>query len=225
MPALKGSGLTWPSLRFSRRDRGKPYITNLPSGILYDYSISHDSDLVVLAASAGTRDMPVQVGVDVMRIAVPWEGGSTDELVETMRDQLDPFELRQIQSTASEATRLAHALAFWTLKEAYIKAIGEGLHFDLRRLRFDLDAVHEEPFAGSTSRLAGRAFVDRTEAVGWRFRLAKVPGRAGEEDYWLAAACSDADGKGKVELDGEGQPDWLVHVSPEQLLAKAEIVD
>ncbi|BGO91598.1 hypothetical protein NBRC10512v2_003872 [Rhodotorula toruloides] len=198
---------------------------NLPNGISYDYSISHDADLVVLAAAAGTSDASKQIGADVMRIAVPWEGGSTDKLVETMRDQLDPRELRQIQSVASEDVRLALALAFWTLKEAYIKAIGQGLHFDLRRLRFDLIGAEDAQAAGSPRGLAGRAFVDRTEAVGWRFRLVKLAGHAGEEDYWLGLAWQGADGKGEVDLQTERQPDWLVEVSPKQLLAKAEIVD
>ncbi|GAA6047319.1 hypothetical protein NBRC10513_003919 [Rhodotorula toruloides] len=222
---LDGSDLTWSSLSFDRSDRGKPYVVNLPSGISYDYSISHDSDLVILAASAGPRDKRTTVGVDVMRIAVPWEGGSTDELVETMRDQLDPRELRQIRSAAAQHARLALALAFWTLKEAYIKAIGEGLHFDLRRLHFDLDGAQGAQAIGSTSRLAGRAFVDRTEAVGWRFRLAKLAGRTAKENYWLATAWHDADGKGEVELCTQKQPEQVHEVSLEQLLARAEAVD
>ncbi|BGP24861.1 hypothetical protein JCM10295v2_003781 [Rhodotorula toruloides] len=200
------------------------HAANFPSGISYDYNVSHDSDVVVLAAATSASTAPAQVGVDVMRIAVPWDGGSTEEFIETMGDQLDTTELQVIRSAATEEARLGLALAFWTLKEAYIKAIGEGLHFDLRQLRFDLDDVQDGDLASSTNGRAGQAFVDGIEAVGWRFRLAKVAGRTGEEDYWLASAWCDKNGRGEVELRMEEHSGWLHVVTLDELLVKAEPV-
>lgn len=53
----------------------------------FDYNVSHDSNWVVLAwlppNSTATR-----VGVDVMRVGIPWEGETVDQFVEGLQDQV-----------------------------------------------------------------------------------------------------------------------------------------
>ena len=129
-------------------------------------------------------------------------------------------------SPNSEARRLRHVLALWTLKEAYVKATGEGLHRDLRTIAFriELDGGEGE---GDEAQPVGEGALDGRRLDGWRFSLVEVDeggagGYEGQEQqmYWLAVAESAADGRGEVSL-ALRRPEWLREVALDEVEALA----
>ncbi|UYN96104.1 MAG: 4'-phosphopantetheinyl transferase superfamily protein [Enhydrobacter sp.] len=90
------------------------------------FNISHTRGAV---ACATTLDHPV--GVDVEALERP------GDLMEIARSYFAPAELATLRATAP-ADRRATFLRLWTLKEAYLKARGDGLSLPLDRFAFSL---------------------------------------------------------------------------------------
>lgn len=104
--------LPWTSLRFGTTAAGRPYAVcitlknpiqwrlttiwtddeqihpNLLPGL--DYNISHDSNWTVLAwnIANNTNKQADRVGVDVMRVKIPWEGETVQQFIDGLRDQV-----------------------------------------------------------------------------------------------------------------------------------------
>ncbi|ORY89471.1 4'-phosphopantetheinyl transferase superfamily [Leucosporidium creatinivorum] len=177
--------LPWSSLAFGRSSKGRPFAIHpeLPSN--FDYNVSHDSNWIVLASlppsSAATR-----VGVDVMRVRIPWEGETVNQFVEGLKDQLTSAEQRWLASSTTSAIKLRRIFALWTLKESYTKAVGEGLSLDLKRLEFRF------PSWDSFEDVKG--FFDGSPLAGWTFELLEI-----DEGHLVAVARSGA-GEPKVQL-------------------------
>jgi len=128
------------ALEFNQNPYGKPQLAD-PLGGLW-FNSSHSGEYVVHALST---DGPV--GVDVE--AVPADLPGPDEL----RAALAPEEIATILAIPGHSRAFAFALA-WARKEAYVKAIGEGLSRDPSRIciqgsqtrrstvRYDLNAPY-----------------------------------------------------------------------------------
>ncbi|GAA6016666.1 hypothetical protein JCM11491_000200 [Sporobolomyces phaffii] len=186
-----------------------------------DYNVSHDSDLVAVATvpttTTTTNGAVPRVGIDVMRIANPWPGATVAEFVAGISDQvLSERERTRIEqeldddddeneknaspprgrgrAAGTTTTKLEHALALWTLKEAYVKATGTGLashsssssdsgdddpllrpdlvEFDLD---LDLDLAREGHVVVGTAKSVDRQGGGRRPMMaGWEFHLVKV---------------------------------------------------
>lgn len=54
---------------------------------VFDYNVSHDSSWIVLA-SLPPSSSATRIGVDVMRVRIPWEGETVDQFVEGLQDQV-----------------------------------------------------------------------------------------------------------------------------------------
>jgi phosphopantetheinyl transferase len=94
---------------------------------------------------------------------------STLDLVLTpLLSKLTAAELAYIKSSSDDVIKLRRILAFWTLKESYVKAIGEGLYFDFKRIEFKLTG--QENSLKSTA----IALLDGTELLDWQFILMEV---------------------------------------------------
>ncbi|KAM0791194.1 hypothetical protein ACM66B_005676 [Microbotryomycetes sp. NB124-2] len=106
--------LNWHEIAFQRSENGKPRAKHdkLPSG--YDYNIAHDGDWVVLVAylpstvplslhearrvqqlTSVKEEGAIHVGIDVMKIAVPWQDDSVEGFVQVVAPQASfaPFYL------------------------------------------------------------------------------------------------------------------------------------
>jgi len=110
------TGKVWPE--FSYGANGKP---SLPDGTVH-FNLSHSKNSVVLGLAGS------DIGVDV----------------ETVRD-FSPAVLKKV-FTPSEQAQILNApdpkdafFTFWTLKESYIKATGQGLSCPLPSVEFALD--------------------------------------------------------------------------------------
>lgn len=109
---------------FSRGAQGKPTLAGEYAHLDLAFNLSHTHGLVACAIRRGG-----EVGIDVERL----------------RDDLRPMELAARFFASSELASLeacaddARAMRFielWTLKESYVKAIGEGLSHPLDQCRF-----------------------------------------------------------------------------------------
>jgi len=128
---------------------GKPSLVADEGAPLLSFNLSHTPGLVACAIAGGA-----DVGIDVE---------SVDRIVDdrVARRFFSARENAALRRCASDALRARRFFALWTLKEAYVKAIGQGLSHPLNSVVFtigDDDTIAFTPPAG-------------VDADAWHFRL------------------------------------------------------
>jgi len=132
---------------FAEDAHGKPFLA--PDQLAVEFNLAHTNGLV---ACVLTNAGPVGVDVESVERAV-----NADEIAERY---FSPAEIHALRATAG-VERQARFIELWTLKEAYLKAIGAGLSNPLNDFGFDLNG---------TSALRFNAPPASTSA-GWQFAL------------------------------------------------------
>ncbi|GMS79807.1 hypothetical protein PENTCL1PPCAC_1982 [Pristionchus entomophagus] len=125
-------GVSWngaPS-RVVRDTRGKPRDTRHE----IKFNVSHQGDLVVLAATTDTT--VTEIGVDVMRIDQDKEEAATR--IQRLKNAFTDYERRTMLAKEGEKERWRSFYRHWCLKEAVLKATGKGISEDLGKLEFHL---------------------------------------------------------------------------------------
>lgn len=122
-------GLQNEDLRFDANEFGKPFLVNRPE---FYYNITHSGDWVVIALSKS------EVGIDIERIRKI----DLDIAKKYFTDQ----EYLDINSRTGKEKR-EYFFDIWTLKESYVKALGQGLTISLKSFSFRLtrDAIVFDP--------------------------------------------------------------------------------
>jgi 4'-phosphopantetheinyl transferase len=147
---------------------GRPYLVGAG---MPQVSISHTRDIVAVAVGVGGTGGTV--GVDVEHVDRPLLDYGLAPRMCTRREQQD-------LAVVPARWRNRYLVRLWTVKEAYVKALGTGLAADLRRVGFRL---HVSPH-GLLARPYGDTRGEVPPVVGeWRFRLTTVAG-----GYALACA-------------------------------------
>jgi len=139
----------------------KPYlINNVERFPNFNFNISHAGEWVTL----GSEPQDI-IGVDVMEVSIPRSKTDSEKLqfFETMNNCFTPFEWKNIGYSNSIEKQEIQFFRHWTLKEAYIKAVGIGLGFELQRAEFTLD--NNEKATSATIRIDGK------EEPKWKFDL------------------------------------------------------
>lgn len=113
-------------LRFAQGPRGKPSLERTGSTRPVSFNVSHSHGM---AAYAFARDR--ELGIDIELIRQDFGG---QEIAERY---FSPSEVAELASLPPEARADAFFLA-WTRKEAYIKAVGEGLAIPLKSFSVSL---------------------------------------------------------------------------------------
>lgn len=113
-------------LRLGRRRKGKPYSIDDPG--LY-FNMSNSGDLVALAFS---RDG--EVGIDIEQIR------PLHDLDEMINRNFTTREIRFINGKPNE--KISRFFRFWTIKESFLKAIGEGMRLRPDNLEFVIENDH-----------------------------------------------------------------------------------
>ena len=116
-------------LRFRYGPRGKPHLMGEGggSGVEVRFNLSHSYGLALLAVTRGA-----QIGVDIERI-------HPDLAYERIADRFfSSEEVASLRTLPQNDIRRKAFFACWTRKEAYLKAIGEGLSCPLDRFTVSL---------------------------------------------------------------------------------------
>jgi 4'-phosphopantetheinyl transferase len=119
------------ALAFGESVHGKPFVEAPDAGRELRFSLSHSGDVALVAVGRGW-----EVGVDVERVR------PLDDLEGFATRYFSPAE-RDALARVPSADRVRAFFEVWTLKEAYLKACGEGL---LRALdAFDVTVGEAQP--------------------------------------------------------------------------------
>jgi 4'-phosphopantetheinyl transferase len=115
-------------ISFEYSPNGKPLIANQSQ---IQFNVSHSEDIALIAVARGRA-----VGIDLERVRPDF---ATDAVAERF---FSPLEREMLRSVPAESRIEAFARC-WTRKEAFVKAIGEGLSYQLDR--FDVSLKPDEP--------------------------------------------------------------------------------
>ena len=116
-------------LRFRQGLRGKPYLVDAPAGL--QFNLSHTEGFCLVGVTRGAA-----IGVDVERVR------ATDDMPALVRQCFSPAEQKAFETLAA-ADRCRAFFKGWTRKEAFIKAIGDGLSYPLES--FDVSLAPDGP--------------------------------------------------------------------------------
>jgi 4'-phosphopantetheinyl transferase len=152
-------------LRIAARPHGKPWLVDSP-GI--EFNLAHSGGFALIGV---TRGAPIGVDVEVVR--------PIEDMARLARHCFAPAEVVELEALPPTA-RLESFFNAWTRKEAYIKAIGEGLSCPLESFEVTL-------------------------VPGEAARLRRINGSAAEADRWSLHAFAPAAGvAAAVAIAGRG---------------------
>lgn len=129
----KITGIKAEKLSFSNDLYGRPYLMNPIDGKL-DFNVSHSNKYVTLAINTNGR-----IGIDIEK------NGLLD--LEIMGETLNDKDLDFIGNRGDNKGSLGRFYKLWTLKESFVKALGCGLRYPVKRLSFDFNesgSIHME---------------------------------------------------------------------------------
>ncbi|KAH3842146.1 L-aminoadipate-semialdehyde dehydrogenase-phosphopantetheinyl transferase-like [Dreissena polymorpha] len=168
--------IPYADIRLARTEKGKPYLTNElpPDFVSLSFNVSHHGDLVVLAG-----ELACDVGIDVMKLETPVGAQTVQDFFHTMRRQFTAEEWACIRQGTDDREQLNTFYRLWCLKESYVKTLGVGIGFEVKRLSFTLrDSLTADGGNVHSTVLA----VDGSPALGWEFSETMI------EDHCVAVA-------------------------------------
>eukprot|EP00754_Rhynchopus_humris_P043396 Rhum_TRINITY_DN3198_c0_g2::Rhum_TRINITY_DN3198_c0_g2_i1::g.9627::m.9627/K06133/LYS5, acpT; 4'-phosphopantetheinyl transferase len=163
-------GLAHNDVSIQRTRGGKPFLSTphtTASQPNFNFNISHDGDFVVLAS-----EPTCLVGVDVVapREKTPNRGGR-----DALRKSFTYQEQAYINGHETECEKDRAFGLLWSCKEAYIKARGDGLKFELTRANFFVvDEVWDDDHVGEHVTVL-RVEVDNVCLNRWTFHSSRLP--------------------------------------------------
>jgi 4'-phosphopantetheinyl transferase len=121
------TGIPPRALRFTADAFGKPVLCVPAADPGVHFNLSHSHGVIVCAVA-----MARQVGIDVE------DGGRRIEFLDLAERYFAAPEVAHLHRLPDDE-RQAAFFAIWTLKEAFVKAIGQGLSFPLDSFAFELE--------------------------------------------------------------------------------------
>jgi 4'-phosphopantetheinyl transferase len=151
------------ALTFHKNPKGRPALAPPFDSSGIEFNLAHTEGMVVMAVCAGTKP-----GVDI-------EGISKQVPLAAARRYFSAAEVAALDALPAEE-QPGRFLRLWTLKEAYLKAIGTGIAGGLGSMTFNLEA------GGCRFERAADA-----DAARWQFHQYTLA-----PDYVVALACPPA---------------------------------
>jgi 4'-phosphopantetheinyl transferase len=111
------TGLGMTPVEFVRNDHGKPFLPD-PNGHI-KFNMSHANGIVGIAVSR------CDVGVDVELMGRRVKGAGNE--IKLARRYFSDVEVDSIERYSDDEERRKAFIKIWTLKEAYVKAVGRGI--------------------------------------------------------------------------------------------------
>ncbi|KAF8517856.1 hypothetical protein JB92DRAFT_3113358 [Gautieria morchelliformis] len=138
---------------------GKDYIDSPDANKVLGYSTGWAESLVAMAYAHGRKSQVVNIGIDVMQLALP-RGVPARKFIEAFTHKLTKTEESLLDRRLNDDVILRRLCILLTIKTAYIKALGQPPGFDFSRIDCN---IPEE-----TIKVDGRSL------GGWEFRLFKA---------------------------------------------------
>lgn len=184
-------GLAPAEVVIERTAGRKPFAarSTSPGGLRnFNFNVSHEGDFVVVATEATCLCGVDVCSADQLRLG---PGATCDQLRDLMGPLLSGDEWRRLERVDDDRARLGLFKTFWSCKEAFVKARGDGLQFDLARADFEPVRFDDRGrWRQAALRLDG--FLDPD----WRFDLEAL------DDSHI---CTVALGPAKAALDANGK--------------------
>ncbi|XP_020671839.1 L-aminoadipate-semialdehyde dehydrogenase-phosphopantetheinyl transferase-like isoform X4 [Dendrobium catenatum] len=126
-------GIPIDKILINRTVEGKPYLTNSDGAFFpnFNFNASHHGNYVGIASEPSYL-----VGFDIVSDSTPNKEAGLD-FINNFSSHFTTFEWRDIMKTDNPFDSLATFCRYWSLKEAFVKAVGAGLGFGLHRLEFN----------------------------------------------------------------------------------------
>ncbi|KAG6974131.1 hypothetical protein JG688_00003224 [Phytophthora aleatoria] len=158
-------GVKYDTIDIVRTPENKPYWNRPPGNLApssWNYNVSHHGTIVAIASNSRAL-----VGVDVVRLTDrPHRKTSIEEFFRAFAGHFNAGEWEYIRGADDEDGQYAHFYRLWSLKEAYIKAVGIGLGFSLLRAEFvRVNSIGEEQW---------NLLLDGELSSDWRFTSTQV---------------------------------------------------
>jgi len=144
------------------------------------YHLSWSNSLCMMAMCQGTQRRVVNIGAASKQLAVEPRGATISAYIDSQSHKLTQLEIDTIKESPSEEAQLRRLCMILTLKQAYIKAIGQPIGFDYSRLEFNMPEK--------------KASADNHPLTGWEFRIWQAnlgvarKNKLVKEDYQCACA-------------------------------------
>ncbi len=171
------------SLHFGYAPQGKPYLDSPAHASTLQFNVAHSGDLALVGVSRVRC-----VGVDVERIRPEVDFRAL------ARSVFSPAEQSLLEQLPDDAARTAFFTA-WARKEAFVKALGDGISFSLARVTVTL-LPGEPPKlllpADADAAVAARAWTLHALAVGPGYTAAAVSEGPAELRCFAAALPAHA---------------------------------
>ncbi|KAG0286741.1 hypothetical protein BGZ96_009208 [Linnemannia gamsii] len=193
----------WDQLVFSRSETDKPILLQPEHLTKVSFNISHHGDWVILVGDT-SLESTVRLGVDVMDFQEQVPGESFETFSACFLDQFTAKEVAFMTdapadplSPSGTAAQLKRFYRMWCLKESIVKALGVGIHFNLKSFEFDVQDEEETTKPTLSTRIQVYEPSPEFPEEGWSFEEALLDA----EHCYAIAAQSEMEGCGPI-MDG-----------------------
>jgi 4'-phosphopantetheinyl transferase len=155
-----------------RTQENKPYPLCEHTALgTWNYNVSHHGNYVVIASHPKKI-----IGVDVMTVKPTHRNAASQDELEffcTFKAHFTPRELAVVAAQRSKAARYAMFFLTWSLKEAFVKAVGKGIAMDLGSADFDVSITAGALDGEDVAHLCGTAdmYLSGRKRADWSFRF------------------------------------------------------
>lgn len=122
------TGLTAKDIKFGYTKFGKPHILN--SVLPPEFNLSHSEEEGIIGITT-----PYPIGVDIEEVR------QLEDIGEIATQHFSKLELRAFK-LIPEIKKCQHFYRLWTCKEAFVKALGNGLSYPLNQFSVDFSGEH-----------------------------------------------------------------------------------